>query len=313
MRLVTRSDFDGLVTASLLKSLAIIDEMKFVHPKDMQDGVIEVTENDILTNVPYVKGCGMWFDHHASEIKRVREAGITFKGEARIADSAARVVYDYFGGRDVFGEKYDSIMEGVDKADAAKFSKEDILRPKGWDLLSFIMDARTGLGRYRDYRISNYQLMEKLVDLCIKLTIEEILEDPDVKERVDRYAELNTLFKMMLIKNTRVEGNVIITDLRNKETIHPGNRFLIYALYPEQNVSLWVVDGFKKQNCSIACGHSIINKTNPNHVGYIMREYGGGGHGAAGTCQVPYEVADKTIQELVERLDTTARSPVGEK
>jgi len=302
MRLVTRSDFDGLVTAVLLKKLGLIDEMKFVHPKDMQDGKVEITENDILTNVPFVDGCGMWFDHHASEVKRAKEERFSFKGEARVADSAARVVYEYFGGREKFGPALDSIMEGVDKADAAKFSKEDILNPQGWDLLSFIMDSRTGLGRYRDYRISNYQLMEKLVDLCAHLTMEQIMVDPDVMQRVERYFELDAAFRDMLAQYTRVEGNVIITDLRGVENIYPGNRFLVYALYPEQNVSMWVVDGFQKQNCSIACGHSIITKTCKTHVGFLMREYGGGGHEAAGTCQVPYKDADRVIGELTGRF-----------
>jgi nanoRNase/pAp phosphatase (c-di-AMP/oligoRNAs hydrolase) len=302
MRLVTRSDFDGLATAALLKELDLINEMKFVHPKDMQDGLIEITENDILTNVPYVPGCGMWFDHHASEVRRVQEAGYSYQGEARIADSAARVVYDYFGGRDKFGPQFDSMMEGVDKADAAKFTKGDILEPKGWDLLSFLMDSRTGLGRYRDYRISNYQLMEKLVGLCAYMTVDEILEDPDVKERVNRYYELDASFRDMLKQYTRTEGNVIITDLRGVENIYPGNRFMVYALYPEQNVNLWIVDGFQKQNCAVACGHSILNKTSSTHVGFLLRSYGGGGHEAAGTCQVQYADADRVIAELVEKF-----------
>ncbi len=298
MRLVTRSDFDGLVTAVLLRKLGMIEEMKFVHPKDMQDGIIEITSNDILTNVPYMAGCGIWFDHHASEVKRAQEEGFEFEGEARIADSAARVVYDYYGGRAQFGEAFDSIMAGVDKADAARFSQDDILHPQGWDLLSFIMDSRTGLGRYRDYRISNYQLMEKLVDLCSYMSVEEIMADSDVKERVSRYYELDTSFREMISTYTRTEGNVIITDMRNVEVIYPGNRFLVYAMYPEQNVSIWIVDGYQKQNCSIACGHSILNRSCKAHIGYLMREYGGGGHEAAGTCQVAYDSVDRTISQL---------------
>ncbi len=300
MRLVTRSDFDGLVTAVLLKKIGMIEEMKFVHPKDMQDGTIAVTDQDILTNVPYVPGCGMWFDHHASELKRSQEEGFVFKGEVRLADSAARVVYDHFGGRDKFGSELDDLMQGVDKADAAKFSKEDILHPQGWDLLSFLMDSRTGLGRYRDYNISNYQLMEKLVDLCAAHPIGDIIEDPDVKQRVDRYFELDAEFRKMLSQYTKTQGNVIVTDLRGVETIYPGNRFLIYALYPEQNVSLWIVDGFQKQNVSIACGHSIINRGCGVHVGHLMRKYGGGGHEAAGTCQVPYADVDRTIASIAD-------------
>ncbi|MBP3961572.1 exopolyphosphatase [Paenibacillus lignilyticus] len=303
MRLVTRSDFDGLVTAVLFRKLGMIDDMKFVHPKDMQDGLVEITSNDILTNVPFIEGCGLWFDHHASELKRSQEEGFTYEGEIRIADSAARVVYDFYGGRDKFGPFFDSIMEGVDKADAAKFSREDILNPQGWDLLSFIMDSRTGLGRYRDFRISNYQLMEKLVGLCLEQSLEEIMQDEDVRQRVERYFELDALFRDMLIAHTRVEGNAIITDLRGVETIYPGNRFLVYALHPEQNVSLWIVDGFQKQNCAIACGHSIVNRSCGVQVGYLMREFGGGGHEAAGTCQVSYESADEAIEAIIQRFN----------
>ncbi|NQX61492.1 exopolyphosphatase [Paenibacillus qinlingensis] len=300
MRLITRSDFDGLVCAMLFKQLNMVDEMKFVHPKDMQDGLIEVTENDILANVPYVAGCGLWFDHHSSELTRMGES-VTFKGETRLAPSAARVVYDYYGGKETFGD-IDDIMLGVDKADSAQFSKEDILNPSGWDLLSFIMDARTGLGRYRDYRISNYQLMEDLVEHCATKSVDEIMELPDVKERVARYFELDALYRDMLQTYTRVEGNVIITDLRNVETIYPGNRFMVYALYPEQNISIWIVDGRNKQNCVFACGHSIVNRTAQTNIGDLMLQNGGGGHQAAGTCQVDYAQADEVLHKIVETM-----------
>lgn len=300
MRLITRSDFDGLVCAMLFKKLNMVDEMKFVHPKDMQDGLIEVTENDILANVPYVAGCGLWFDHHSSELERMGEK-VAFKGETRIAPSAARVVYDYYGGQETFGD-IDDIMLGVDKADAAQFSREDILNPSGWDLLSFIMDARTGLGRYRDYRISNYQLMEELVDHCAVMTVDQIMELPDVKERVKRYYELDALYREMLEKHTYTEGNVIITDLRDVETIYPGNRFMVYALYPEQNVSIWIVDGRNKQNCVFACGHSIVNRTSQTNIGTLMLQNGGGGHQAAGTCQVEYAQAEKILKKIVETM-----------
>ncbi|KRF03816.1 exopolyphosphatase [Paenibacillus sp. Soil766] len=300
MRLITRSDFDGLVCAMLFKQLNMVDEMKFVHPKDMQDGLIEVTENDILANVPYVAGCGLWFDHHSSELTRMGES-VTFKGETRLAPSAARVVYDYYGGKETFGD-IDDIMIGVDKADSAQFSKEDILNPSGWDLLSFIMDARTGLGRYRDYRISNYQLMEDLVEHCATKSVSEIMELPDVKERVARYFELDALYRDMLQTYTRVEGNVVITDLRDVETIYPGNRFMIYALYPEQNTSIWIVDGRNKQNCVFACGHSIVNRTAQTNIGDLMLQNGGGGHQAAGTCQVDYAQADEVLHKIVETM-----------
>ncbi|UKS24139.1 exopolyphosphatase [Paenibacillus sp. HWE-109] len=300
MRLITRSDFDGLVCAMLFKKMNMVDEMKFVHPKDMQDGLIEVTENDILANVPYVPGCGLWFDHHSSELERMGEK-VAYKGETRIAPSAARVVYDYYGGQETFGD-IDDIMQGVDKADSAQFSKEDILNPSGWDLLSFIMDARTGLGRYRDYAISNYQLMEELVEHCATKSVHEIMELPDVKERVARYLELDVLYRDMLQTYTRTEGNVIITDLRNVETIYPGNRFMVYALYPEQNVSIWIVDGRNKQNCVFACGHSIVNRSSKTNIGNLMLQNGGGGHQAAGTCQVDYDQAEDVLKQIIATM-----------
>ena len=300
MRLITRSDFDGLVCAMLFKKLDMVDEMKFVHPKDMQDGIVEVNGNDILANVPYVPGCGLWFDHHSSELARTG-GEFEFKGEVRVAPSAARVVYDYYGGKEKFGD-IDDIMAGVDKADAAQFSAQDVLEPKGWDLLSFIMDARTGLGRFRDFRISNYQLMEELVDHCMVMSAEQILALPDVKERVDRYFELDAEYREMLRRHTRTDGNVIITDLRGVETIYPGNRFMVYALYPEQNVSIWTIDGKNRQNCVFACGHSIINRTSGTNIGALMLEHGGGGHQAAGTCQVPYSDADDTLAKLIDAM-----------
>lgn len=301
MRLITRSDFDGLVCAMLFKKLGMIDEMKFVHPKDVQDGLVEVTSNDILANLPYAPGCALWFDHHSSELQRMGES-VQFEGETRIAPSAARVVYDYYGGRERFGD-IDDIMAGVDKADSAQFSADDILNPQGWDLLSFLMDARTGLGRFHDYRISNYQLMGTLVDYLGERSAEEILALPDVEERVVRYRELDVSYRKMLKQYTRLEGNVIVTDLRGVETIYPGNRFMVYALYPEQNISIWLVEGKGKQNCVFACGHSIINRTSAVDVGALMLEYGGGGHKPAGTCQVPYDDADRVLGELIARMN----------
>lgn len=303
MRLITRSDFDGLVCAMLFRKLGMVDEMKFVHPKDVQDGLVEVTSNDILANLPYAPGCGLWFDHHSSELERMGEK-VAFEGETRIEKSAARVVYDYYGGRERFGDIED-IMAGVDKADSADFTADEILNPAGWDLLSFLMDARTGLGRFHDYRISNYQLMEKLVEHLGSQSAEEILALPDVQERVKRYAELQEPYRAMLRDYTRIEGNVIVTDLRDVETIYPGNRFMIYALYPEQNISMWVVDGKGKQNTVIACGHSIVNRTSSTDVGSLMLQYGGGGHKPAGTCQVAAADGDRVLDELAAAMRET--------
>jgi len=300
MRLLTRSDFDGLACGALLKELGVIDHWKFVHPKDMQDGLIEVTDQDVLANVPYVEGCNMWFDHHSSEDERLGTK-FKYKGMSRLEDSAARVIYEYYGGKDKLPH-FEPMVKAVDKVDSGTLTKGEILNPEGWVLLGFIMDPRTGLGRFHDFTISNYELMEKLIDECAKLDIEAIMALPDVRERVKLYFEQDTLFKEMLKKNTWTDGNVIVTDLRGVEKIYTGNRFLIYSLFPEQNVSAWVVDGRDKKNCPIAIGYSILNRTCKADVGALCLKYGGGGHVQVGTCQVAYEDCDRVIKDIVETL-----------
>lgn len=301
MRLVTRSDFDGLACAVLLRENATIDEYRFVHPKDVQDGKVEVTRNDILANVPYVEGCGLWFDHHSSEVARA-SAPAGFQGSFREAPSCARVIWDYYGGHRTFSPRLDGMMEAVDRCDSGNLTVDDIEDPQGWVLLSYVMDPRTGLGRYRDYRISNYQLMEALVEHCRTKPIEEILALPDVQERVVRYHEQTELFRRMVRQRAVPRGNVVVLDLRGQEEIYAGNRFLVYTMFPEANVSVQVIWGLQKQNVVFTCGHSITNRTCKTDVGKLMLEHGGGGHRAVGTCQVPTEQADRVLEELVARL-----------
>ncbi|MBP2307894.1 exopolyphosphatase [Azospirillum melinis] len=299
-RLVTRSDFDGLVCAVLLKELGILDEIKFVHPKDMQDGKIEITDRDITTNLPYVDGAHLVFDHHLSETMRVGEKPNHIIDPK--APSAARVVYDYYGGKERFPTISDEMMAAVDQADSAQYQREDILNPTGWTLLNFIMDARTGLGRFREFRVSNYQLMMDLIDYCRSHTIEQILELPDVKERVELYTQHAELFVDQLKRCATVRGNVVVLDLRKEETIYAGNRFMIYALFPDTNVSIHVLWGLKQQNTVLACGKSILDRSSKTDIGPLMLQYGGGGHQAAGTCQVDNDRAEEVLEEVVARM-----------
>jgi nanoRNase/pAp phosphatase (c-di-AMP/oligoRNAs hydrolase) len=301
-RLVTRSDFDGLVCAALFKELGILDEIKFVHPKDMQDGLVEITERDITTNLPYVPGVRLAFDHHESETLRLgqpAENHIIIPG----ALSAARVVYDYFGGAERFTRVTEPLMEAVDKADSALFSLDEIRAPTGWILLSFLMDPRTGLGRFRDFRISNYQLMMELIDACLESTIEEVLEIPDVVERVTLYHEHALAAREQLLTRSKVHGNLVVLDLREDEVIHPTNRFMIYALHPQCNISVHVLWGLKRQNTVLAMGKSIVDRSSQTDVGALMLAYGGGGHEAAGTCQVENSDAERVLDELIARVN----------
>ncbi|MBE9019529.1 exopolyphosphatase [Chroococcidiopsis sp. CCALA 051] len=300
-RLVTRSDFDGLVCAVLLKSLNLINEIKFVHPKDMQDGKIEITNHDITTNLPYVEGTYLAFDHHFSETLRNRDRSSTHIIDPN-APSAARVVYDYFGGAEKFPHISQEMMTAVDRADSAQFTLEEVLRPQGWVLLNFLMDARTGLGRFRDFRISNYDLMMNSIDACKDSTIDEILNLPDVKERVDVYREHEAKFQAQIKKCATVRDKTVVLDLRQEETIYAGNRFMVYALYPECTVSIHVMWGLKQQNTVFAVGKSIFDRSSQVNIGELMLKYGGGGHANAGTCQVAHEVVDETLREILSQI-----------
>lgn len=302
MRLLTRSDFDGLICATLLKEIGLIDDYLFVHPKDMQDGKYQVTSNDVLANVPYVPGCGLWFDHHSSEQERVG-GKFTFEGRYTEAPSCARVIWEYYGGHSTFPRALDPMMAAVDKSDSANLTIDEVEHPNGWILLSFLMDPRTGLGRYRDYRISNYQLALAMVDYCRFMPVEQILEMPDVQERIRRYFEQDALFRRMIRQNAGAHGNVVVLDLRNQAEIYTGNRFTLYTMFPRANISLQVVQGRQGQNIAITCGHSIINRTSRANVGALMLKYGGGGHRRVGTCQVSHEQADEAIHEIVAQLN----------
>lgn len=299
-RLVTRSDMDGLVCAVILKQLELIDDIKFVHPKDMQDGTIVITKNDIITNLPYVPQAHLVFDHHESETVRNEKAdNHIIIGDA---PSAARVVYDYYVKDNDLSMIREDMMVAVDKADAAQFSKEDILNPKGWDLLSFLMDSRTGLGRFRDFRISNYDLMMDLIDYCHDHGIDEIMQLPDVKERVDLFNKYASEFKDQLDRCSTVHDNLIVLDLRDEEIIYPGNRFMIYAMFPEINISIHVLWGFLKQNTVFATGKSIIDRSSKTNVGELMLKYNGGGHSAAGTCQIDNDKCEDVLKELITAI-----------
>jgi nanoRNase/pAp phosphatase (c-di-AMP/oligoRNAs hydrolase) len=308
-RLVTRSDFDGLVCAALLKELGILEEILFVHPKDVQDGKVKLTADDITTNLPYRPEVALAFDHHSSEQHRVRE-----DAENRVmvvdAASAARVVYDHFGGAACFPRVSVTMMEAVDRADAARLSRQDIFDPQGWIFLSFLMDPRTGLGRFRDFRVSNYQLMLQLIDNCLDLPIEQILASPDVSERVELYRQHADAAVEQIRNCSKLHGDVLVLDLREEEVIHPTNRFLLYALFPECRVSIHVLWGLGQQNTVFAVGRSILDRSSRRDIGALMLAHHGGGHEAAGTCQIANDQAEAVLAELVETLASGNREPV---
>jgi len=302
MRLVTRSDFDGLACAVLLKEIGIIDDYYFVHPKDVQDGKVDVTKNDVLANIPFMKGCGLWFDHHASEDLRLQDEKPPFEGSFKLSKSAAQVIWDFYGGEKRFGEHLQPLLEAVNKTDSGDLTHDEILYPSGWILLSFIMDARSGLGRFKDYRISNHDLMKEMVEYCRTMPPELITTKDDVQERVIRYFDQQEQFVIMMERCTELKNNVIVSNLLSEETIFSGNRFVIYAMYPDQNVEVRIMWGRERKNIVFACGHSILNQTCESDIGKLMLKHGGGGHKKVGTCQVPADNWEECLEDIVNEL-----------
>ncbi len=301
-RLVTRSDFDGLVCAVLLNELDLIDEITFVHPKDMQDGKVPITGRDITTNLPYVPAAHLAFDHHESET--IRNTGERPNHIiSATAPSAARVVYDHYGGKKAFPRISDDMMAAVDKADSAQYNRDEVLNPTGWTLLNYLMDSRTGLGRFRDFRISNYALMMDLIKYCRDHSIEQILALPDVHERVELYHEHAEKAKAQIQRCATVHKNLVVLDLRSEETIYATNRFMIYALFPQTNISIHQMWGLAKQNTVFATGKSILDRSSKTNVGELMLQYGGGGHQAAGTCQVANDQAETVLKALIAKIN----------
>lgn len=302
-RLVTRSDFDGLVCAVLLNELELIDDIKFVHPKDMQDGKVDITSRDITTNLPYVAAAHLAFDHHESET--IRNTGERANHIiSPHAPSAARVVYDYYGGTKAFPKISVAMMLAVDKADSAQFTHDEILEPTDWVLLNYLMDSRTGLGRFREFRVSNYQLMMDLIKYCSSHGINEILQLPDVMERIDLYFDHTARAREQIERCATVHKNLVVLDLREEETIFATNRFMIYAMYPQCNISIHVLWGVQKQNTVFAIGKSILDRSSKTNIGELMLQYGGGGHNAAGTCQMDNEQAVDVLGALINQINS---------
>jgi oligoribonuclease NrnB/cAMP/cGMP phosphodiesterase (DHH superfamily) len=296
MRIITRGDMDGLASSVLLTTVENIREIAFVHPKDAQDGLINATKDDILVNLPYIKGCGMWFDHHISEEEKAQKARKVrdFKGLYKIAPSAARVVYDFY--KSPKFAPYKKMLEAIDRFDSGQLTLDDVNNPKDWILLAYTMDPRTGLGpEFQKY-------FRWMVEYVKELPIEKVLEHSEVKKRIERVRKEQGDFKKLLEKCCSIDGNVIITDLRIFSEIPTGNRFLVYTLFPKANVEVRIFRGKGNKKIIIACGHSIFNRTCKVNLGKMLAGYGGGGHAGAGTCQISADKADSVVKEIIAKL-----------
>ena len=309
-RLVTQPSFDGLVSAVLLNELGMIREVVFVHPNDMKDGRIVIGPEDITSGLPYTKGAHLAFDHHASEVERFESSGSRWK-EDRLnliidttAPSSSRVIHRHFGGQRKLSAVSEAMMTAVDQADNGNYRRSEVLAPRGWTLLNFIIDARTGLEASHSFGLAKEQLLLNLIDICRGQSIDEILRHPDVADRVATYWEEQPDFIDQLERCSHLEGNVAITDLRHQDPIHPGNRFVVYALYPTAAISIQIVRGKDAASTVLAVRKSIFNHRSLAHIGSIMLEFGGGGHDNAGTCQIASNQVMSIMERLVKRLNT---------
>lgn len=305
MRLVTRSDFDGLACGTILCKKGIVDDFLFIHPKNIQAGEIEITSEDVLTNVPFDERAGMWFDHHSSEISRV-DVKDRFVGACdATALSCARLVYNYYGGKERYPE-LSEMIDYVDKVDSAHLTMEEVLNPDGWVLIGFLSDPRTGLGRWHSFEISNRELMKLLMQkLCINGSAEEVLANSHFAARVEVYKEQQKLYDDMIQKHATLVDGVLVIDLRDLSVIYTGNRFKPYAIYPDTRVSVTLMTGKGNQGSVVAIGKSIFKDFDYN-IGDLCLHYGGGGHKFVGTCQFDakndahiYDIID-TLQEAIK-------------
>lgn len=292
MRVLTRGDLDGLTSTVLLTLVEKVKDIRLAHPKDVQDGKIPCDKEDIIVNLPFVKGCGLWFDHHISEEEKLTKIG-KFKGSYKVAPSAARVIYDYYKHPDF--DRFQKLLVDTDKLDSAQLTVEDVSEPEGWILLGYTLDPRSGLSP--DFQ----KYFRWLVEFVKEVPIEKILKHPEVRKRVERLQKEQADYERLLKKHSRQDGNVIITDLRGVKESLAGNRFIVYIMYPQANVEVRILNG-KEGKVAIPIGHSIFNRTCKTNIGKLCAEYGGGGHTGAGTCQVGGEEADETIQTLIARL-----------
>lgn len=292
MRIVTRGDLDGLTCSVLLSLNESVDEFLLTHPQELAEGLVEIRDTDVIANLPYQEGCGMWFDHHLHTAAVT--PGVTFEGSFGQAPSAARLVYEYYGGRDKMPELEELVRE-TDRLDSADLTLDDILDPQGYIKLGFTIDGRSGLGVFEDYFMT-------LLDLLSKGTpMDQLLAHPQVAERCRRLEEEDIELHAALKGYSWIDGNVVVSDFRGLDRVPVGNRFLVFALFPRINVGVRLQWGPKRDFAMLTLGHSIINRTCRTNVGELAARYGGGGHRGAASIKLTDD-ADALIEMIVGEL-----------
>jgi len=290
MRLVTRADLDGLACALIISKHEAVDEIVLVHPQEITDKTVEIHADDILANLPYHPDCARWFDHHLLTASNEKPPE-SFDGLYRVAPSAAQLVWEYYGSK----SEYVELVEETNRFDSAQLDEDDVLQPKGYVLLGFALDPRTGLGDDEGF-------FHKCLGWLRDKPIREVLVQEEVRQRIIRMFEQNEDFCWTLVQYSRLNDNVIFTDFRRVSEPPAGNRFLVYTIFPEANVSVRAQWGPGKKCVMVSVGHSIFNRSCKASVGELMSDYGGGGHRGAGSAPLPVMEAETKLLEIIESL-----------
>lgn len=285
MRLITRADWDGLVCAALLKLVEDIDEVVFIEPGPFQSGELTVTSRDLIANLPFRSGCGMWFDHHATN-----KTNSPFQGAWRIAPSAARVIFEYYDRPEL--RSFAELVDVTDIIDSAALTEQMVLNPQGYVLASMTVEGK---------RLDNEPYWQRLIDLIGRNEVRALIADSEVEDRCRELLYINEEYGQVIQLYSEQVGNVLVTDFRQVWHGEPGNRFLAFSLYPDCDVWVKAMDHPNDPTRThIAVGHSIFRRTSPVHIGDLMARFGGGGHRGAGSCRPLIEDADTAIEEIVK-------------
>jgi oligoribonuclease NrnB/cAMP/cGMP phosphodiesterase (DHH superfamily) len=290
MRIVTRPDFDGIVCAILLsEALDISEPVKWVEPNAMQRGVVEIREGDIIANLPYSDKCTLWFDHHYTN--RIYDA---FEGVFKIAPSAAGLIFEHYKNR--FKRDYNELVSAADKIDSADLTLDEVLHPEKYDFVLLSMTVVNG-------NISDEAYWNKLVGLLREFNITRVLEDAEVRKRCDDVITQNDKYAGYLKEYTQLRDHVSITDFRNLGKIPPGNRFLVYSLFPNSVVNVRLrYEGEDKAIVVVNVGHSIFNPHCYVNAGLLLADFGGGGHRGAGSARFHVSNAADYIEKIIDTL-----------
>jgi len=295
-RILTRADFDGIVSALLLREAGVVDRVAFAHPRDVEAGRMFVDGETVLATLPHRPEAGLCFNHrHDPPVVGANHTG----GSAAL--STARVIYDHYGAG-AFSGVSAGLLDAVDRCTAGHLDEAEIRNPAGWVMLNFLMDARTGLGRFSDFAVSNTQLMLDMVGYLREPDPERVLARPDVHERVVLYRDHARAFADQIKRCTAIHGRIGVIDLRYEDFIFCGNRFLVYALVPEIDISIHVYWGRERQNTVIVAGRSVLGGCPEVDLGRQMAAFGGGGHPGAGSCQVDNGAAARILDDLTSRI-----------